>query len=246
MADFKTKSFLPEFISAVYGPNFKGNIALFNKSTRKSQFFDNTSIDALCDEVEQMQKTDDIYIGISTQKGGLAENKRGSLETVQQVSMLFADIDFADEKSSQKNYPPNEQTALEILKSFAFKPTFVQHSGHGLHVVFALDNPIVCNTAADRKRAQALSKFLQKRLIQHFKQHGYEIDNVGDLVRVYRMPNSTNHKSGESKPVKVLSFDPDQKLDVAMLEASMVEQQKEPPKKSKIYPPANHEMIVDG
>jgi hypothetical protein len=42
---------------------------------------------------------------------------------------------------------------------------------------------------------------------------GYEIDNVSDLARVFRVPGSYNHKSGTRKLVVVIRYQPDVRFD---------------------------------
>ena len=237
---------LASFITKFYGPGFSGNLVLWSKQTKKSQFFGAGSLSALIESVEARQGAEDLYLGVGTQKDGLKPNQRGSSNTVQQISFMFADIDFADDKASDKNYPPNNETALEILKGFPFPASLIQNSGNGLHVLWKFSTPLACDTPKNRKKAQALSKFFQGMLVSHFKEHGYDIDAVGDLARLYRVPGSKNHKGKRSKNVRVLFFDPAIVLDLSKLESlDKTSESKKMPKPTKKYPPADHGLIAD-
>ena len=75
--------------------------------------------------IERASKTDDVYIAISTQAEPPAGRRRGGADTVSSLTGLFADIDFAEVKGAQSGYPKNEEEALEILSSFAIRPTSI-------------------------------------------------------------------------------------------------------------------------
>lgn len=183
-----------------------------------ARLFDSMSSLALVSAVTADRDRDDLYIGTATQPGALPRGQRGGNKTVVQTSMFFADIDFANDKTSDKAYPPDEETALELLGAFAHRPTFIQRSGGGLHVIWLWAERLVCDTDADRKRAAGRSKRCQRELREHFKMHGFEIDAVGDLARVYCFPLSFNHKYGDPRLVEVIHWNPDTRVDAAQLD----------------------------
>ena len=240
MAKLTDESFLQEYLAVVYGENFPGLLVLWNKRTKATRSFTSASIPALITAVKADAGRDDLYLGMATQPSDLGPGKRGGNSTVVQVSAFFADIDFASDKSSDKRYPPDAETALKILAALPDAPTFIQNSGGGLHVIWVLDDPIICYTDADRKRAAKLAKDFHRKLAKHFKQHGYEIDDCSDLARVYRVPLSFNHKYGEPRVVEVLQWNPDARIDIAALPVATT-----PAARSKKpqEPDADHAMI---
>ncbi|MBJ2153784.1 virulence-associated E family protein [Paracoccus sp. IB05] len=241
MTDLTLATFLPEYIGTVFGTDFPGVLVLWDKQTKKSRHFDAASVNKLIEAAVQDAPRLDLYIGNATQSADLAPGKRGGNATVAQVSAFFLDVDFTSEKNSSKNYPKDEEEALRILENLKHKPTLIQNSGGGLHVIFVLKEPIVCRTDADRKRAQGFLKAFQAEVAAHFKAHDREIDDCSDLARVYRVPLTFNHKYGEPRPVEVLNWDADARVDVADLKLAEVVTAGKSERKD--YPPADHDLI---
>lgn len=236
---------LKNFIHDFYGEGFKGEIQLWSKTTKKSWHFDKTKVGQIPIIVEGLQSTQDLYLGIATQKTGLPKGSRGGNDTVIEIPFLFADIDFASDKTTNKTYPPNEAKALEILDEFKVKAAFVQNSGGGLHVLFKLSEPIVCKTKADREAAKIFVRNFQQEIYDHFKKHGCEIDILGDLARVFRVPTSNNHKYGDPREVKILRYDPTQTITLTTTHKSKADEQTNQNGETKRkYPPANHAIIA--
>ena len=253
MAERTLSEFLPIYFNTVYGPGFSGVIVLWDKQSKNSRHFDASSVNKLIEVVAQDAPRLDLYIGNATQSADLASGKRGGNATVAQVGSIFADIDFASEKASSKNYPKDEEEALRILVDFPRKPTLIQNSGGGLHVIFVLKEPILSETDADRKRAQSILKAFQGEIAAHFRAHGREIDDCSDLARVYRVPLTYNHKYGEPRLVDVLHWDPEARVDARSLkivdtarpgkgdEASHTGEVSQ--REEQVYPPADHDLI---
>ena len=137
-----------------------------------------------------MKNKEDLYLGLSTQKEDVGPKKRGGVDSIVTFPGFFADLDFADDKDSEKNYPPDEKATLKFLSKFEFPPSFAQKSGNGAHAFWFLDKPFVCKNRKDRRRAQAISKKFQAKIVGHFRKHGFDIDSVGDTVRLYRIPGT--------------------------------------------------------
>jgi hypothetical protein len=209
------------FITTLWGARFAGTLKIWSKTTKKTLSYTPDDIEQLGEDVCRKQHAEDLYIGLSTQPHDLQEGTRGSNETAIALPGIIADIDFASSKSSDKKYPPDAETALALINSFSEKPFFIQHSGNGFHVVYAFDKVLIIVNRESRRKAQAILKQFGNRLMDHFKQAGYEIDNVFDLARVFRVPMSFNHKAGTPKLVEVVAFNPENRLDLAALELSV-------------------------
>ncbi len=137
------------------------------------------------------------------------------------VPGFFADIDFATEKGSDKAYPPDEKIARAILDEFSLKPTLVVHSGNGLHVYWFADKPFVIGNESDRKQIKTILAGFGDRLSAQFKAHGFEIDKVSDIARLFRVPGSLNHKAKPPRPVQVISWAPKNRVSFEEIEASL-------------------------
>ncbi|RWB66807.1 hypothetical protein [Mesorhizobium sp.] len=209
---------LVSFISDFYGSQFAGALKMWSRQTKRTSSYGSEKIPRLVRDVEKRKEAEDLYLGLSTQPPDLGSTARGSNETAISLPGIFADIDFANAKDSAKRYPPDSDTALGLIQSFKIKPVLIQHSGNGLHVLYAFDKPLVMQNRDDRRKAQALLRRFHQKLADHFKSVGYEIDNVSDLARVYRVPTTLNHKSGTPKPVTVIEYNPQNRLALAELE----------------------------
>jgi hypothetical protein len=233
---------LPEFISAFWGAPFNGALKMWSAKTKMTSSYVSGEIPRLTDDIEKRMRTEDLYFGLSTQPDDLDSSARGSNETAILLPGIFSDIDFAETKESAKHYPPNSAIALKLIHSFEAQPFLIQHSGNGFHVLYAFDQPLVMRNREERRRAQAILREFGRKLSSHFKSSGYEIDKVSDLARVFRVPTTFNHKSGVSKPVSVIEFNPAHRLSLAELERSLPASDVDPP---KITPTqrANHSTI---
>lgn len=225
-----TEFSIKDFISAFWGSPFEGELKLWSLKTKKTSSYRQAEVVRLVRDVEKRKHAEDLYFGLSTQSGDIGPNGRGSNETAILLPGAFADIDFATAKDSVKRYPPDKETALDLIRSFQATPFLVQHSGNGLHVLYAFDKPLVMRNREERRRAQAILRRFYQKLAEHFKKAGYEIDNVSDLARIYRVPTTFNHKSGTPKPVSVIAYNPQHRISLADLERELPHVGSEPPK----------------
>ncbi len=203
---------LPKFFMEFYGAAFEGDIKVWSKATKRTLSYPSGKIEQLIEDVGDKQHTEDLYISLCTQPNDLPPSARGSNETAVSLPGVFADIDFALAKESAKKYPPDAETALSLIQSFDAEPFLIQNSGNGFHVLYAFEKPLVMSNRAERRKAQTILRQFGQQLMDHFKQAGYEIDNVFDLARVFRVPASFNHKSGSPKLVEVVAFNPHNRL----------------------------------
>lgn len=207
-----------DILSCIYGADFDGFLGLWSAKTKRTEFFASDKLEQYSDRAESLSTSEDIYMCMSSQQKDVGPKLRGNIDTVATVFACAADIDLSDEKESGKNYPPDRKTALSILKSFPHPHTYLQDSGRGFHVVWVLGTAIQCETRAESRRAQSLSKQFQKELVSHFRAHGFDIDSVGDITRLIRVPHTLNHNVAPPAPVTPLFFDPSIKLLVSVLE----------------------------
>lgn len=147
----------------------------------------------------------DVYFGVCPVKDSAAiikkrgERARASKEDISAVPALWADIDLAGEgHKSEKKYAPTAEAWEPTFE--ALPPSYVIHSGHGLHCYWILNEPFRIQSEKDREGIEEAVKRFQTSLAAAA---GYDIDQTGDLARVLRVPCTVNHK-GEALPVEIV------------------------------------------
>lgn len=126
-------------------------------------------------------KHENVYFGIYTRNGG------GKREDIREAVCLFADMDF-------KGYDLGEAEAREILASFELKPSLIVSSGNGLHLYWFLNEPIE-NAYEQESKIKSILKGIAVKLLSD--------TSVADIARIFRLPNTFNHKTDPAKKVEV-------------------------------------------
>jgi hypothetical protein len=140
----------------------------------------------------------DVYFGINArQQYNL--NKGG----VTKIRVLHADMDF-------KHFPGGRDEAMNVLLGFELHPTVIVDSGGGYHLYWLLGDPL---DPSDANVAYAES--LMERL--YYRLGG--LDKVQDVSRIFRVPNTRNHKYEHLPVAEVLELDVDNNYSLAQFEA---------------------------
>jgi hypothetical protein len=127
-----------------------------------------------------------IYHGIATR----AHDMNGKRENCSKLWAVYIDNDL------KAGVPM--QTLLRSLRDFPLKPSFLVHSGGGLHPYWALSEPIDLTTPLGLERAGYWLKKLAHLLNGDLK--------VAEPARILRMPDTFNHKPEYVRPlVTILS-----------------------------------------
>jgi AAA domain len=161
-----------------------------------------------------------LYFGL-----GLAEADRGHKRRVKIADAvgligLGADIDIQGEGHKQTALSPDEASALSILDAAALPPTLVDNSGHGVQALWLFPVPWRFADAAEQERAIALGYTWQAYIRALAVEHGWKLDNVGDLSRIFRVPGTVNAKI-RARPVdaRLLRVSPERRYTPDQLEA---------------------------
>lgn len=117
-----------------------------------------------------------IYFGIASRNGA-----GGTRANIVNIPGVWADIDF-------KNIPQEEVDKL--LAECPLQPTFIINSGNGYHCYWKFREP------TDN---QEITEYINRQLAQYF-----DSDPVHDVTRVFRLPNTFNHKYSPKRPVKLI------------------------------------------
>ncbi len=154
-----------------------------------------------------------VYFAPSIFRDGLGPSQKGGAADVIGITALFADLDFAHETKS-KPYPPDMDATMSILKAAPFYPSTIWGTGGGIQAAWFLQE-IEWLADDDRPRVVGIVKGWVDLLKRHAKAlGGWELDSVGNLDRVLRLPGSMNVKAiyGTPRPVTVLEFNPDRRF----------------------------------
>lgn len=238
-------TYAQEFLTSKFN-DCNGFLIVWTKQSKSTRAFPINDIAQAASFVESASKTQDVYVSISTQTEAPSDNKRGTEGSTCSLTGLFVDIDFAEAKGEQTNYPPNQEIALSILEKLPIQPTWVIGTGNGLHAHFDFDQPIHFTTQDDREIAKNLSKNFQQFVLNHYKIEGYKIDYVPDLVRNCRIPGTLNHKSSTPKFVEIIKHNPDARISVEKI-SQLIANEKSPAKQKKATANtllANHDLIT--
>lgn len=135
----------------------------------------------------------DVYYGINLTDTPPATNARVTAEHVTLQTATVTDIDVEGGthiSNKKKKYAPTFDAAKSFLP---FTPSLIIDSGYGMHALCLYSEPIPI-TDDNRKQAKERNeKFLD---VIRNKAGVYEVDGVGDLPRVLRVPGTFNYKCG--------------------------------------------------
>lgn len=125
---------------------------------------------------------EDCYFGVASRK----DSTSGRLENCSVVRAVFADIDF-------KTYS-SEDAAIRAIESFPLTPSFMVHSGGGLHVYWLLSEPVVLPY-----KAAAFRELLRRTAAAI----GADMASA-EPARVLRIPGTLNHKYTPAREVRLI------------------------------------------
>ena len=144
-----------------------------------------------------------VYYCASTRahEHGLRPSQRGGEEDCASLLMLNLDIDWADpiaHKAEAQTLPRDRAAAYVVLDGLKVKPSVVVESGHGLQLLFILEEPFSLNDDAARQYAKEAGRRLHADCLR--AAHGAHVDATHNLDRLLRLPGTVNWKDA-SQPV---------------------------------------------
>ncbi|HNX78173.1 MAG TPA: DUF927 domain-containing protein [Candidatus Rifleibacterium sp.] len=128
------------------------------------------------------------------------ENTRGNSSTVASMPGFRIDIDTQEGKHARKDLPADKIQALNIIgNAYPHAPSVVVETGGGIHCYWKFKEPFIISSDEERQEALQLTRSFQDLFTQAFKRSGFYLDNVSDLARIMRLPDTFNFKSGQKK-----------------------------------------------
>ncbi len=151
----------------------------------------------------------DVYVGVALSPADHGQVQRlkvedGGERPPSSISALWCDIDVAGPGHKKQNLPPTEEDAKSILFP-DMPPSVLVHSGGGWQGWWIFRKPWKLDTPEAVAAAGKLAARWNKALRARAEARGWELDSVGDLPRVLRLPGTFNQKiPGQPRPVTIL------------------------------------------
>lgn len=194
---------LTSFLKAMW-PDIAPNWLLFWSAPGKRSEWVQQITDETVTMLEAWAKTENVYLGCALRGQALGATLRGDKADCVAIPGLWLDIDYGTDHK-KPNLPPSDVEAMALVYEMGPAPSAVIHSGRGLQAWWLFREPWTFEDAADRDKAEALTKAWCNTLRAKAKAHGWDADQVGDLPRVMRLPGLWNRK-GVPKPTRLLSL----------------------------------------
>jgi len=141
------------------------------------------------DEISHFNETHHIYVGVNPRPLSKEKKKKD----IRDIVCLWADVDGKDFESGGK------EAALRSVEAFPLKPTIIVDSGHGYHLYWVLEQPLL-----DMKDEML---FVFKQVLAGVvKALGADQSKI-DHVACLRLPGTTNRKDEEEPvPCRIVSL----------------------------------------
>ncbi len=190
------------FIRELFNDIPSGSFALvwqIDKGKKVSYWFESA------EEAEAFAKgKTDIYIGVGLSPQNFGEHKRCAASEIAAISSVWVDLDFGRDGHKRNDLPPDEASALDLLKSLPLQPTVIVNSGYGLQAWWLFKELLQLESTEDREKATSLVARWQQFIRDKAREKGWGLDATHDLSRVLRIPGTKNGKNKASKEVKII------------------------------------------
>jgi putative DNA primase/helicase len=200
------------FLETLYGNKLKSdNLLVWTKNKNadggKSYWFDD--LDKAAKFAEKTSAATDVYFGIALAKEKpkvKAEYVRVKEKDVAALACLWCEVDYLDGVAhKKKNIPTTPEEARALIHEMPCKPSIVIFSGHGFQAYWLFDELLRLETPEERTKIKALNEQWQRLHKRNAEAHGWDNDSTFDLARIYRLPQTKNHKRPDAiKTVSVI------------------------------------------
>ena len=175
-------------------------LCVFTLPDRRTRHFSSLTAAAL--HAVEEARTKDVYFGVGL--AGRNFNRRNSASDIAAIVGLWADIDLAAPWRADKSLPRTIDEARAILDKLPLAPSVLVDSGHGLHAYWLFKEPWVFETDDERIEAAKRAKGWVETVRKAARGLGWDVDSVGDLARVLRLPGTVNRKGETPVEVRVI------------------------------------------
>jgi len=178
------------------GPIY-GSLTVYFLPSKKSAHFllgHQLTDEDLADIRQENEAGSNVYFVLGLVEEGLPVHQRGKKSDIVALPAFALDIDFAHPKAHKaKNLPAGPDDAALILEG-APEPSIVVDTGHGWHLYWCFDVPILLKTESQRTQLQKAYKAFQAPFITRAAARGWHLDSRPSLEGVWRVPGFQNWK----------------------------------------------------
>ena len=196
-----------DFTNELYAGVATGALCITLLPQKQSIWLDASEKEKISDVLQEHQDTN-VYLGLCHSSAPKTAYQRTTRESASAFPAVVVDIDvFNPDAHAQKDLPPTKEEAREFLNALELpEPSAVIDTGNGLQAFWFLDNPLLLSDEETKKKAERLSFGINEVVISEGRKRGWKFDNVGDLARIVRAPDTMNMKGETPKPTKVLEL----------------------------------------
>lgn len=217
------------FLEAVFAGAEVGQVAFWRLSDRRARWLPVQRLD----EAAEIPTTTDIYLTVALHDQELALQlagqtdpslARGSIGSAVAIPGLWADIDVHGPAHKRQDLPKSFAEAHALVEAFPLQPAVVVNTGNGLQAWWLFKEPWTFDGPDDHTRAQRLVRRFDATLQAEAREHGWALDDISDLARVLRLPETTNTKLGERRPVEIVAWHPENRFEPVEFERYLVDE----------------------
>jgi hypothetical protein len=216
------QSFLEQIFGDAITPDRQ--LAIFCKPGAASAFFD--SIGDAAKYVRAHMPHQNVYYSVGLMHG--VTEGRGKTENVVAIGGLWGDVDLCVGPHKNKPLPASVEDVMQLVDRLGLRPTVIVFSGHGVHLYWLFKEPWTFDNADEHAQAAALAKRWHRTICARARELGWNLENLGDLARVLRLPGTLNHFDGTLEEVRIHSADYDRRYNPGDFEPYLVEDVPEP------------------
>jgi len=195
------------FISELYAGVAAGAICITLLPQKQSIWLDASDKEKIYDVIQEHQDTN-VYLGLCPSGAPKTAYQRTTRDSASMFCAVVVDIDvFNPEAHAQGALPQTKEEAQEFIKGLELpKPSAIIDTGNGLQYFWFLDEPIMLFDEEAKKKAERLSFGINELIIAEGYKRGWKFDNVGDIPRIVRAPDTMNMKGKVPKPTRVIEL----------------------------------------
>jgi len=195
------------FISELYAGVAAGAICITLLPQKQSIWLDASDKETIYDVLQEHQDTN-VYLGLCPSGIPKTAYQRTTRDSASMLCAVVVDIDvFNLEAHAQQALPQTKHEAKKFMKGLELpEPSAIIDTGNGLQYFWFLDEPIMLSDEEAKKKSERLSFGINEFIIAEGQKRGWKFDNVGDLARIVRAPDTMNMKGSVPKPTKVLEL----------------------------------------
>lgn len=208
-----TKGFLNEVFRGA-SDGFLGIWAKLGPQRFETHSFHVSEIAQAAETMQALKQRGDVYFERGLQGVRPDAGKRGKEAGVTWVGGLSIDFDTREgpHATPPEKLPADLEEVRKLIREAGLpEPTFIIHTGGGVHAHWLYTAPVLITSAEDRAAEKTMAKAWSKRLEKVFDAHDYELDSTYSLEHLFKAPGTLNHKpcpAKTAKPVTLVSTGP--------------------------------------